>query len=168
MNDTIYETIENEYSAHIIIPVTLAEVEQYPVTLNSLFGINEAEHQELLHDPNILRLLAGVQVTGDELSPDGGNIYRWIRLEAYSGSILCGGPRWDDCLSVRHHATGHKIVMVSDLRTQQYYLWQLAKAKCPDLGNRLDALAESYEDMVQTYIRDHPDDFLDDEVEFDG
>lgn len=149
-SQTDYETIENEGSAHIIIPVTLAEVEQYPVTLNSQFGISEAEHQELLHDPNILRLLAGVRVTDDELSPDGGNVYRWIRLEAYSESIFCGGPRWDD------------IVLVSDLRTQQHYLWQLVKAKCPDLGNRLDALAESYEDMVQTYIRDHPEDFLDD------
>ena len=156
MNSLDYEIIENERSAHIIIPVTLAEVEQYPVTLNSRFGATEDEHQDLLHDPNILRVLAGVQVTDDGWSPGGSNIDHCIRLEAYSASLFCG-PRWDDCLHVRPNAAAHK--MMSDLRTQQAWLWRLAEAKCPDLDDRLAALAEPLEGMVQDYIRDNPDEF---------
>lgn len=156
-SQTDYEIIENEQSAHIIIPVTLAEVEQYPVTLNSRFGSDKAEHRVLLHDPNILRILAGVQVTDRWWSPAGGNVDRCIRLEAYSGRLFWG-PRWHDCLHVRPHASAHK--MESDQRTQEAYLWKLAEAKCPDLDDRLAALAEGYEDAVQEYIRANPDEYL--------
>ena len=159
-----YEVIKNEQSAYISIPVTLAEVEKLPVTLNSQFGGDPVEHAELLTDPNILCIRPGIAVTEgswDRTNP-AANITYGIGILVYD-QVVGGAPGWHNAMYVKPDAAGYKMAV--DRRSQESALWRLAYEKCPDLDNQLKILAAPYIDMVREYIASNPDEFCEENAD---
>jgi hypothetical protein len=97
----------NEYGAWFAVPVTLREVEDQHVSINNVsgflhtipldsnFGMDDAEHAELLDDPSILRVTFAI-----EWDRETNTIYETYGLQAYSAR-LGRDPQWDDCINLR-------------------------------------------------------------------
>jgi hypothetical protein len=88
-----------------VVPVTLRQVEAAGIELNSNFGIDEAEHAELLDDPTILRAVFGVAL--DEVEGEW-CVHDYHALDTYCAHLDGKGPRWENAMQTYYSAEGHK------------------------------------------------------------
>ncbi len=95
---------ENEYQYLFTTPVTLRQVENAHVHYENEFGYNAQEHQDLLDNSSILRIVFGL--TWSDCDP-----LEWqdtYNLECYQ-LHLGQAPTWESCLKVYNRSTaGHK------------------------------------------------------------
>lgn len=88
-----------------VTPVTLRDVEAAGIELNSNFGINDAEHEELLDDPAILRIVWGAALNPGE---DGWKVDDYHALDTYCAHLDGEGGRWENAMRVYYSAQGHR------------------------------------------------------------
>lgn len=90
---------DDEYRTIHAVPVTLRQVEAAGIQLDSAFGINDQEREELLDNPSILRLTFGALVDASKAGPY--TVDRVYDIEALSGTLRDSRPRWTSCQAVR-------------------------------------------------------------------
>jgi len=88
-----------------VTPVTLRDVEAVGIELNSDFGINDAEHEELLDDPDILRIVWGAALNPGE---DGWSVDDYHALDTYCAHLDGQGARWENAMRAYYSAQGHR------------------------------------------------------------
>ena len=81
--------------------VTLRSVERAGIPLDSSFGLDEAEHEDLLDDLSILRVC---RVNGQR------------RLQCYQARLGQDGPEWTDCVRWADEASGART------RTKNFHI----------------------------------------------
>lgn len=80
------------------VPVTLREVEAHDVPLDSAFGMDADEHEELLDAPDILRAVFSVEVN-DQWEDVADAVGYSIDLECYDARFG-EGAAWRSCLAL--------------------------------------------------------------------
>jgi hypothetical protein len=144
--------IDNEYRIEYAVPVTLRQVEAAHIPLNSEFGIDDAEHNELLDDINTMRIEFGINFDNEEME-----VSEIIRLTCYNATLGNPAPRWDDCMARFSHASGSKMTNENGRRTNA--LWQLLRSIVPGYQSMIDADRKQFDECVNEFKRDHPDQF---------
>lgn len=141
----------DEDSILYVTPVTLRAVEGAGIELNSGFGIDEAEHAELLDDPAILRIVWGACLNPGE---DGWDVDDYHALDTYCAHLNGKGARWENAMREYYSAQGHRDRqnaltnyrklerLTRDLVGEDEYERRLAEARKPFE----DWLAEAAED----------------------
>jgi len=106
MTDTTAKLFrDDERCTLYTIPVTLRQVKKAGIELNSSFGINEAEHNELLDDPAILQIVFGVAL--DEIDGEW-CVHDYHALDTYCAHLDSEGAGWENAMQVYYSAQGHR------------------------------------------------------------
>ena len=130
------ERVELDYGVRYVLPTTLAQVEAAGVEVDGRFGHDEQEHAELLNDSSILRVVAGVEVDGD-------NIGRTIWLESLEMRLSDGQTKWRDC--GRRYSDPRGWVENRMYRENADRMWKLVPA---DVITRLEADEEMFRKQI--------------------
>jgi len=121
------ERVELDYGVRYILPTTLEQIEAAGVEVDGNFGHDEQEHEELLTDPGILRVVAGIEVDGDDIG-------RTIWLESLEVRLSDGQTKWRDC--GRRYSDPRGWVENQMYRQNADRMWKLVP---PDIIARLEA-----------------------------
>ncbi len=101
---------ENEYQYLFTTPVTLRQVENAGVQYEDEFGYNAQEHQDLLDNSDILRIVFGL--TWSDCDP-----LEWrdsYNLESYQQELGEDDAEWSPCLKVYNsNIAGYKDRMLA-------------------------------------------------------
>ena len=138
------------YSTTYAVPVTLRQVEEMGIPLDSAMGVDETEHAELLDDKNIMRIVFGVMIDGLDIS-------EIVSLKCLNASLLNPEPYWNDCIARVHHASGSRMGTENDRRKN--LVWKLLDEIAPDYQSTIDDARKPYDDYVAEYRRDNPEEF---------
>ncbi len=101
MESKIVEIRDDEWSKIYAVPVTLRQVIDAKIELNSEFGIDDAEKQSLMDDETILRATFGVEMDTSY------NISEIYGLETYC-SRIGQNARWENALQTYYSSSGSK------------------------------------------------------------
>lgn len=132
------ERVELDYGVRYILPTTLAQVEVAGVEYSGEFGADESEHGELLSDPDILRVVAGIEVDGDSIG-------RTIWLESLEARLSDGEAKWRDCS--RRYSDPRGWVENQMYRQNADRMWQLVPS---DIITRLEADEEMFRAQIES------------------
>ncbi len=102
---TVTEFRNDERSILYVTPVTLRAVEAAGIELNSGFGIDDAEHEELLDDPDILRIVWGAALNPDA---DGWEVDDYHALDTYCAHLDGKGAQWENAMKAYYSAQGYR------------------------------------------------------------
>lgn len=94
---------DTESVTELTAPITLRELEAASISLDSTFGTDDAEHDELLDDATLLRIVVSIGLK------DGLSVSEDCLIECLQGVIRRPEGHWAGCVAwCFHHAAGHK------------------------------------------------------------
>lgn len=148
------EMKETDYDTRYYLPVTLRQVEAAGIELEGGFGIDADEHEALLDEPNMLRLVVAVEADEDTCTTD-----EITRIECYQSNRLAP-PAWEDCCRIYRMPEGHK--QAAAWRANIRRCATLAAQVWPDMPAVIEAKREEWEnslrELEQTIAEECPED----------
>jgi hypothetical protein len=139
--NTQLDKTQTEYSTMWHVPLTLTEIESHGIELLGAFGIDDAEHAELLTMPNIVRLTFGVYCDAELTCTE------VIDIESYDAHILTLTPGWNSASRRYLHAAGHKERHA--YHRNEARMWQLLATKVPHFQDMLDTERADFERAIE-------------------
>lgn len=149
------ERIDKEYQSHYILPVTLRQVLEAGIQLNSEFGATDAEHQELLDEQGLMRLRFGVVVdcSGSECE-----VCDFYIVETFSQCWGEAAPTWSNSMRTYSCVSGNQgriLYAENDLRAARLVRKLLSDERVEQL---MTAAREHHEDWLEELYPDDEDD----------
>lgn len=135
------EMTETDYDTRWYLPVTLRQVEAAGIELEGGFGIDADEHEALLDEPNMLRLVVAVEADEDTYTTD-----EITRIECYQSNRLAP-PAWEDCCRIYRMPEGHK--QAAAWRANIRRCATLAAQVWPDMATVVEAKREEWENSLR-------------------
>jgi hypothetical protein len=139
MNITELEREENEDSTAWVLPITVADLDEYGIETNGDFGYDDAEHTALLHMADTVRLEFGV-AADDEVD-------RFITVQSYEiRSPRLPTPRWYDAAR-RYSSPNGNSDRIADAKNRDR-MWSLLLSRVDGVHDELEREEAAFQRLI--------------------